>query len=283
MGCWRLRQMKARWLAWTLLFAAGCTAEPLGEEDELESSSSPIVGGGITSAEPAIGALITFDGKGGVQFCTGFLVAPEIVASAGHCAARAGMPSFYTGTGARMTTPPKSKADLSGFVEHAVKAKLAFPSYRGGTATTLAGSLANAQTTMRSDFAVYRLAQPITNVTPIRFGTQAPKGATCTAIGYGYDAETGTIGALRKRRASVSARTLSGYWIEATRGNGEPAKGDSGSPLLCGGKAVGVCSFFYSATSDPTADLDYYANATGDALTSWIDQTAKAWGVAGLP
>ncbi|MFO0734389.1 MAG: trypsin-like serine protease [Labilithrix sp.] len=261
-----------------------CT-EPVAGDEEEGSSESSIVGGSTSTSLPSVGAVITFDSKGNyTTYCSSFLITSRIVMSAGHCGAHDGLPSFYTGGGVRLTNPPKTRADLKGFVEHKLKAKVVHAKYKGGTAESLKGTLSAVQGTMLNDFALYELAEPLTNVTPLQIAGTTPKsGDTCTAIGYGYDSEGTTIGAMQKREATVRVTTRSAQWLEVVKVNGEPAKGDSGSPLVCNGTVRGVLSFWYATDPKrPADDKDFYSNATGGDVRDFVNSTAKKWGVPGI-
>jgi len=256
---------------------AGCVSEQ-GDDDEAETdlvdtAESSIVGGATTSAYPAVGMLYWFAEK---SLCSAFLVGKRTVMTAAHCVKGKRLPDgFYTGPGVRLAAPPTSPSQLSGVTRYVVDASVVHPSYGGGGSGTSISMLA---TRYKSDFALLRLKTAPAG-SSIAFGTTSPTvGQRCVAVGYGYDSEGTTIGAMRKRYGTVSVAGLapSGF-IEAKRVNAEPAKGDSGSPLLCGGVAVGVLSWWYAANANvPANDRDFYVNVL--PVRSWVATQKAAWG-----
>ena len=253
----------------------GCALD-VEEEEVTESAQSGIVGGSATSAQPAVGAIIWFAEK---RFCSAFLVAPRIVMTAAHCVQGQRVPDgFFVGPGNRETKPRASMADLDNFTRYPVEAKAVHPSYdpNAGNLTTLSGTMLR----FRNDVALLRLKGDLSTITPLKVaGSPAPVGTTCTAIGYGFDAESGTLGGLRKRSASVKVASVSTHNIEVKAVTGEPAKGDSGSPLLCSGTVRGVLSFYYW-TNTTSNDRDFYQRTS--EMRSWANTVATKWGVGGL-
>src|SRR3954471_11310247 len=85
-----------------------------------ESTSSELQGGTKDTGDPAVG-MIWYEGGG---FCTGTLIAPTVVLTAGHCV-QDPIVGFYTGTG----TATKNMAEnpARGFTKHAVIGSMAHP------------------------------------------------------------------------------------------------------------------------------------------------------------
>ncbi|AJT41823.1 S1 family peptidase [Psychromicrobium lacuslunae] len=101
-------------------------------------------------------------------------------------------------------------------------------------------------------------------------------GATGTIMGYGLRANQVQSTGLYQANVSVLGSSTDAYGGAAVhiKGvNGASNHGDSGGPLIIGGKIVGVCSTGDSA--DPGADIhagSNYANLT--ASRSWIKSTS---------
>src|SRR5689334_20638547 len=96
----------------------GCGAvddAPAGDEASIQ-------GGRADADDPAVG-LLWLDGGG---FCSGVLISPSVVLTAGHCV---GPPieGFYTGAGRKTTVV--SEDPSGGLTRHAVAAQVAHPSY----------------------------------------------------------------------------------------------------------------------------------------------------------
>ena len=66
----------------------GCV-EATQDAEEVDEAQSGIVGGKPMDEEPAVGALVWTQSQ---QFCSAFLIAPQVVMTAGHCASIAARP-----------------------------------------------------------------------------------------------------------------------------------------------------------------------------------------------
>src|SRR5215471_9250194 len=109
-------------IGWLLCaWLAGCGGEPGVEADD----QSSIQGGKRDPGDPAVG-LVWLQGGG---YCSGSLIAPNIVLTAGHCV-RSPLAGFYTGQGKRTTTVGAQPA--AGLKLHKIADQAAYPGYDEG-------------------------------------------------------------------------------------------------------------------------------------------------------
>lgn len=251
----------------------GCGGEGqvLDGAQPVDGVEREIVGGSTTSGHPAVG-LLFWSGEN-TAFCTGFLVAPRIVMTAAHCTAAAGLPVFLTGTGSRVAS---TGGTLSNVTMHAVEAEAIHPDYdtSRGDSTSLAGAFLK----HKSDVALYRLAEPIVGVAPLKLATTEPAlGCVCTVVGFGRDSESSSYGHLRKRAATMSIVSFQRAHIEMKRVTGETASGDSGGPSICaGGLVSGITSISITTAGNP--DVDYHQRVW--TMGNFVETTAARWKVA---
>jgi len=128
---------------------AGCVAGGGTPGDEVGTTDQAIQGGQLETGYPAVGQVLLGNGN----FCTGTVIAPSYVLTAGHCAG-AGM-TFNTGT------------DASNFVGHPVDQQITHPTL---------------------DLLIAHLATPIAGVSLLPWSVGAPPaiGTVCTAVGFGW-------------------------------------------------------------------------------------------------
>ncbi|MBX3211291.1 MAG: S1 family peptidase [Labilithrix sp.] len=225
---------------------SGCAAESGGAESDSEpeaAATDAIVGGAETKAVAAVGYLVAVLKKGDKTyttgpFCTGTLIAPDVVLSAGHC--------FPEGR------PAPEGYTLAGF---------AF-----GTGTVDAGELTmvstlethpkfTAEHDYQHDVAWLVLEKPVRNVAVGKVRRSAHRGhCDYVAIGYGVNKEgafpddelaPGESG-VRKSLAMCADRGLVEGMIQTYNGDrGTPCYGDSGGALRVKDtmEIVGVTSF----------------------------------------
>ncbi len=258
----------------SLVSLAGCVASAEEEASgvTVDSAASAVVGGAPTDAFPAMGALIWF--REGT-FCSAFLLAPRVVMTAAHCIDGRRLPDgFFTGSGAAVTDVPTSASELRGFTRIDVNGAAVYPGFDAsrGDATSLDGL----RRRYEDDVALVRLAAPA-SAEPLVLDRDPPEtDERCTIVGYGADREGGSIRGLRKRTARVRIAALTSRdHLEVRAVDGEPARGDSGSPLLCGGRVKAVYSFYFFAKT-PSDDRDFYQRTSG--VRSWVVDLTERWG-----
>jgi hypothetical protein len=178
----------------------GCVPPDAGGPTAEESSA--IDRGQVETGYPAVGKVF-YSGSGGS--CTGTLIAPQTVLTAGHCITETGMLFAQSATSFQIDADP----------------------FRN---TTL-------------DAALIHLATPSFGVTPMGLNWGAPPavGTICTAVGYGQHLEAdGTFSTGVKRSATVQITSVSGTDINAQEVSGIIDHGDSGGPLVCNGVIAGT-------------------------------------------
>jgi secreted trypsin-like serine protease len=238
-----------------LFFLAGCGAvEGMSTGDE-----SSIQGGHSDSDDPAVG-MLWLEGGG---FCSGVLIAPSVVLTAGHCVAHP-VEGFYTGAGKR--TAPVGSEPADSLVRHAVADQAAHPSYSPW------GGCPN----QTFDVGVVRLAHPIPKVHPAARAVSPPNiGRSCRIVGYGmHNGGAEHITFEQKRDANVRVLASGTTWLSVQWKNGISDHGDSGGPLLCGDKIAGVTSCGTDG-SYPDHRSSYYARV--DNIDDWLDRVIQAW------
>ena len=182
---------------------AGCVAGGGTPGDEVGTTDQAIQGGQLETGYPAVGQVLLGNGN----FCTGTVIAPSYVLTAGHCAG-AGM-TFNTGT------------DASNFVGHPVDQQITHPTL---------------------DLLIAHLATPIAGVSLLPWSVGAPPaiGTVCTAVGFGWYDINGvtTMGTKRSATEQVTSSNTSQVVVQMVTGIAD--HGDSGGPLLCNSQITAV-------------------------------------------
>ena len=222
------------------------------------ASDEAIQGGAADSGDPAVG-LVWIRGGG---FCTGTLIAADVVLTAGHCVEEA-VDAFYTGAG--QATPAVGPVPVAGMERHAVIDQMAYPNYQPQ----------NRCPNPTYDEALLRLARPIAGVAPLPLSTRPPRaGAKCRAVGYGVHGSGSAVSVERKRAASEVVAGVEWSAIHVERGSGIVDHGDSGGPLLCG-KAIAGTTSCGNGAADPAHTDAWYGRV--DELAGWVEGTIAAW------
>jgi hypothetical protein len=172
----------------------------------------------LARATVAVGIIGQGESELGFSRCSGVLIAPDLVLTAGHCVS--GNPlaaAVVLYEGAKPVRPPYAAAAV---------ARYAVPN---DIPADLAGTLRQ----LSLDTAVLRLAAPIRGRQPIRLSRGArPPASGLRLAGSGLSLQ-GT-GLLKTTRLDPVLMTASGLMIARTRGS-EVCSGDSGGPVVADG------------------------------------------------
>jgi secreted trypsin-like serine protease len=189
------------------------------DAENAESLGSEIVGGVTDHGHPAVVG-VTATLPNALEMCTGTLIAPTVVVTAGHCVVRpAGEAQYSSWTvafGSAQPAPPEQT--------RAVKRAIAHPAYDPST------------TGRGNDAAILLLSAPVTTVAPMAINrkalTRALVSKPLTVVGFGKnDGQNGT-GLGTKRAATVPITDVRDLELSAGMPGRTTCQGDSGGPWL---------------------------------------------------
>ncbi|MFT3771971.1 MAG: trypsin-like serine protease [Minicystis sp.] len=291
-----MRRLLLAPLACSLLFLApGCGADP-DDGGPLGQTRDAILDG--TVDKDHTGVVAVFRASDG-EFCSGYLIAPNLVLTAAHCTA-----AFTPGTTAceaftedgSVMEPGTIDQPFATSVFHVANPTVFTPAepYTKVETVLLPPDAIGANPCGR-DVSLLRLSAPIEGATPIepRLDLGPIAGETFTATGYGAT-KGGTITGIGTRHARAAVpvtsvgktitdegivRTVEADW---TSGDG-PCAGDSGSPAIdAAGRSFGVMSRGNQKTctsmvyNGVTAHADWI-RAEVKAAAAALGQPAPAW------
>ena len=202
-----------------LSLTAGCVGSTYDS-----SSDDNILGGSVDNGDPAVGAIRYMDATGAEYICTGTLIAPKLMVSAGHCA----VPAVYD---VSFATTPNLSAPMGtqGWI----------------TATAIASPLYDGNSVDGHDVSVILLSKAVNTTLPAPLGNAPAQGATLRTVGYGMDVngDDGT-GAGVKRQVSVAVDSVAAHEIVTGQQDQGTCHGDSGGPFFdAGGNLVATTSY----------------------------------------
>jgi hypothetical protein len=218
----------------TTLFS-GCAADAT-EEETPEAADSAILNGTVESGYPAVGMLRFRSGS----FGSASLIDPRWVLTAGHVGEGSVVTFFYG-------RPAAGKAPVPANLKSVAVDRVVFhPCWPHAGRAVAKGCPSDPV-----DVALVHLAAPITDVAPLPVidssleylgGFLSPyEGDRCTAVGFGYFLDAaGKATAGTRRSATSFIKTVGDDELTTERDTGIATSGDSGGPLLCGGKIVGT-------------------------------------------
>lgn len=194
----------------------------------------------------------------GAGFCSGAVLAPNVVLTAAHCVAapRATRVHFRDSAGAPVLIEVARVARHPGFRADAVAAR--------------AKSI---------DLALIETKEPLpASFTPVTMGEASNEvGAVFEVAGFGVAAPgvASTSGVLRRARLALRA-PLSHVllWLASEDGAGA-CTGDSGAPVFSNGALVGVVAFAQGAHGRGCGGLTQAVRVA--PYRAWIEQTIAGW------
>ena len=207
--------------------------------DAVNWNDFSIRGGNPISSEvyPFVGALVLrlANGKARV-FCSGALLGPKIVLTAGHCVESGGKLLAAESLGFSLEAKP-----VTAMQSTAIQRYIRHPDYRvNGNVEHDYAVLLLKKPLMVSDYAHLQEHPPFADGTPAR---AAKVEITATAVGYGHD-ENGRAG-VKRMGTSVFDRdrsTESHLFFTPGKDNQIACPGDSGGPLIANGRVIGLAS-----------------------------------------
>ncbi len=243
----------------TLLLGTALGSSACAPSVPVASDEAAIQGGARVTAFPAVGVVRLSLAQ---SFCSGTLIAPDVVLTAAHCIEAEGekVDAFFTGSGKASPDDATDPGTL-GMVRHEVVEQVRFPTFE------YFFTCPNPDL----DIALVRLKEPLSDVEPMALGDAPASGASCTAVGFGAHDEGGVTTFLEKRAAKVEIVDVRETSLDVTGDDGNADRGDSGGPLLCDGVLVATTS----CVPDYPPDAVAYGNLT--TALPWIRAMTAAW------
>lgn len=251
--------MRLGLLLFFLLGAAGCVEGVEEKTEETGSTESAIVNGEIDDGDKATVALLT----NGAAYCTGVLISPYVVATAGHCVTGVTPDQVFFGS------DPKKK--------------------KSGTLIDVVETRAHRdfdQDTLANDIAVVALAErgPTKPARLLKDSDVLEKDVTLRIVGFGLtSADEVDLGP--KHSGETKIASLDDTTFRFTAAPAQTCHGDSGGPAFASidGKdtLVGITSAGDSACK--SYGRDTRVDAFADFLEGYTDRYAARVATSHIP
>ena len=230
----------------------GCSASDEPRAPRLGTSVAPIIGGTNDTAHGAVAGIQAF----GIQvFCSGTLVAPRTVLSAGHCANAVTSFASYSAVFGPNDSGPS--IDITTQVVH--------PAY------TAEGK--------PFDIAVFELASAPPGVSPLPFARRAlpglAPGTLLTHVGLGATMDGQLLGDGTKRVVATPITRLDADFVYSGNAQKNSCNGDSGGPgIITGADGNEIVVSVVSAGPDCISEG---WDVRVDEVAAWVRTTALGW------
>jgi V8-like Glu-specific endopeptidase len=228
-----------------LAFVAACSVDPASTAGEDE-----IRGGAVETGYAAVG-ILRMENE---SFCTGTLIAPDVVLTAAHCLRETAV-SFHLGRGKPVIDFHSTDA-IDSMTKTVVREQVAYPGFSGPRDARCPSA--------SFDVALVKLVEPIHGVNPDAIGFRAPASSeSCTTVGFGN--HDGTFHEKRSAKQKMRQERATAFAFDALRVSTEG--GDSGGPIFCGDAIVAV----NSCGNAP----DWFARL--DGAKPWLEAMLADW------
>jgi hypothetical protein len=232
--------------AWAL--SVGCGGALLREPGR---QGEAVVGGVADPGDPAVVAFMA----GGLQTCTGTLVGPAAVLTAGHCANALGEVPYTVAVGTDSSHPTQSVT---------VADQVLHPQYSGEGKPY--------------DFAMLRLASAVVGVAPLPLATVpltgADVGTSIRHVGFGVSDPSTGEGAGTKRQVTYPITEVDPFVVWSGAPGEQTCTGDSGGPGFITRDGAEQLA---AVVSDGPDCYDAGWDGRVDVVASWIASTAAEW------
>ncbi|MFO0736036.1 MAG: trypsin-like serine protease [Labilithrix sp.] len=234
------------WVLATVLSACGAPAADAPAAAPDQNTDQDIVGGTEDAGDPAVIAINLV--STGITVCSGTLIAPDVVLTAGHCPT--------SGVWVRQG----SNVHSLGWFDHlSVGESAKHPLY------TAEGK--------PYDLALLRLNERV-NVTPARLSTTAPSaGADLRHVGFGTTGDGSLTTGGIKRQVTYPITKVDDFFVFSGAPGKQTCMFDSGGPAFLGDELVAVISDGNDCHSD-----GWDTRIDRPDVRSWIDGTLRQWG-----
>jgi uncharacterized protein (TIGR03382 family) len=238
------------------LASLGLACAATRDQPQFTLSRRPIINGATDTTHTSVVALV-YQGE---QFCTGTVIAPRWVLSAGHC-----LVEMASEVG-------------SGF---ATQSKIFFGTTVGGSGQSIAVTEAHAHPSYytandgapMNDVSVWKLASdaPVTAMPWQQTSLGNPSGKTVQLVGYGVTNANQQTGNGTRREVDGQITQMDSTFIYYGNGYSGTCQGDSGGPMFLNGVVIGVCSFGDQSCVQEGANtrVDVFA----DFITQYVGST----------